>query len=179
MKRCSSCKEGILERSTKPEHIEDLGGVVVKVVNAVKLFRCGACGEETTAIPDMLGLVRAAAIGRALNPICLEGKEVRFMRRALDMTQDEFGAAMDLSGAHVCRWENDRKGIGAASEKLVRHNICALLYKVVVANDYDPAAIAGMRFRKLQDGEVLPLMEMRRVLVKHDHQTTDAWDRAA
>lgn len=168
-----------MKRSVKPEHTEDLGGVVVKVINAVVVQTCANCGEEMTAIPDMEGLARATAIARALNPVCLQGREIKFMRRALDMTQKEFAEAMDLSAEHVSRWENDHKGVGEASERLVRHNICALLYKNVLTRAYDPAVIARMGFRKLVDGKVLPPIEMVRVRAPSDECDASAWDQAA
>jgi transcriptional regulator with XRE-family HTH domain len=127
----------------------------------------------------MQGLVRATAVYRALDPVRLIGKEVRFMRRALDMTQTDFGKAMDLSPEHVSRWETGARGTGCASEKLVRHNLCALLYKDVLALDYDPSVIANMQFEDARDDAVREPMEMHRVLVKHDHHTTNAWDVAA
>jgi putative zinc finger/helix-turn-helix YgiT family protein len=178
MRRCAKCNNGVLERSVRPEHIEDLGGVVVKILNAVAVLRCGNCGDEMTAIPDIEGLGRAASIARALCPARLEGREVRFIRHAMDMTQKEFAAAMELSPEHVSRWENDHAGIGGASEKLVRHNVCALLQKQG-ACDYDPAEIANMQFVTLSDGETQPPIEMVRVRIKHRNEQEDAWDRAA
>jgi len=168
-----------MERTVKPEHVEDLGGLVVKVLNAVVVQRCTSCGEEMTGIPDMPGLARAAAMARALNPICLSGKEVRFMRRALDMTQKEFAAAMDLSHEHVSRWENDHRGVGGASEKLVRHNVCALLHKEGVY-EYDPKTIANMRFRPVLEGNLQPI-EMVRVRIPHrvDDNGESMWSEAA
>jgi transcriptional regulator with XRE-family HTH domain len=94
------------------------------------------------------------------------------------MTQKEFAAAMDLSPEHVSRWENDHTGIGVASEKLLRHNVCALLQKAG-ACDYNPAEIANMQFVALRDGEVMPPIEMVRVRIKHLNEQEDAWDRAA
>lgn len=181
MRRCDKCKTGLLERSVKPEHIEDLGGVVVKIMNAVKEYKCTGddCDEVSIGIPDMQGLVCAAAVYRALDPVRLSGKEVRFMRRALDMTQTQFGEAMDLTPESVSRWETGARGTGCASEKLMRHNLCALLYKDVLALDYDPKVIADMRFAELKEGKTMPPMEMHRVLVKHDHQTTNVWDAKA
>jgi DNA-binding transcriptional regulator YiaG len=170
-----------MERSVMPGHIEDLGGVVVKIVNAVKVLKCTnvECSEEMISIPDMLGLVRAAAVYRALDPVRLSGKEVRFMRRALDMTQAEFAEKMDLAVETVSRWETGARGTGCTSEKLLRHNLCALLYKNVLALDYDPRVITNMRFLEQVDDAPKVFMEMRRVLVKHDHHTTNAWDMAA
>jgi putative zinc finger/helix-turn-helix YgiT family protein len=178
MRRCAKCNNGPLEKAVKAEYIEDLGGIVVKILNAVVVTRCGACGNEMTAIPDIQGLGRAAAIARALRPVRLAGREVKFIRHAMDMTQKEFAAAMDLSPEHVSRWENDHTGIGVASEKLLRHNVCALLQKAG-ACDYNPAEIANMQFVALRDGEVMPPIEMVRVRIKHLNEQEDAWDRAA
>ena len=96
---------------------------------------------------------------RALGNACA-GKEVHFIRRALDQTQKDFAEAMDLSAEHVSRWENDHKGIGAASENLVRHNVCALLSE---GCEYDPKTIAKIPYP--DDG--LPPTEMVRVRVPH------------
>ncbi len=76
MRRCDKCK-GLMERSVRPEHVEDLGGLVVKVLNATQVLRCTDCNEELVSIPDMEGLAYAAAISRALNPVRLSGPEVK------------------------------------------------------------------------------------------------------
>jgi putative zinc finger/helix-turn-helix YgiT family protein len=173
--RCK-CKNGLLERSVKPEHVEDLGGLVVKVLHAVVVQRCSACGGEMIGIPDIQGLARAAAMTRAQSNERLTGKEVRFIRRALDMKQTEFAAAMDLSAEHVSRWENDHNGIGAASEKLVRHNVCALLSEG--SCEYDPKAIANMIFVPYPEGGMAPI-EMVRVRAPHRANVDDTmWSEA-
>jgi DNA-binding transcriptional regulator YiaG len=118
--------------------------------------------------------VRAAAISRALHPVPFAGREVRFMRRALDMTQKKFAAAMDLAPETISRWENDVPGHGAASEKLMRHNVCALLHTEAMTRDYDPAVIAKM---KLEDGET-PTFVMRIVRLKQHHEQSEAWDES-
>jgi putative zinc finger/helix-turn-helix YgiT family protein len=173
------CKcNGLMERKVKPEHVEDLGGLVVKVLNAVVVQHCSTCGEEMVGIPDLQGLARAAAMARALNPARLSGKEARFIRRALDMTQKEFAKAMELSPEHVSRWENDHKGLGGAGEKLVRHNVCALLQKEDVC-EYDPKAIANMVFEPFPD-EGLPPVEMVRVRNQHRKEEEETmWSEAA
>ena len=171
MHRCRKCG-GLMEKSIRPEHTEDLGGVVVKVLNAVQVLRCAKCKTEMVAIPDLDGFGRATAISRALNPVRLSGREVKFMRRVLDMTQVKFAEAMELTSESVPRWETDARGVGGACEKLVRHNTCALLYKDAKGRPYDPAVITNMRIVELIDGAVLPPIEMVRVRIS----TTDAAD---
>ncbi len=163
-----------MERSIRAEHTEDLGGVVVKVLNAVQVLRCAKCETEMVAIPDMNGLGRATAISRAMNPVRLSGREVKFLRRVLDMTQVEFAKAMDLAPESVSRWETDARGIGGACEKLVRHNICALLYKDARGRPYDPAVITNMQIVELAAGTILPPIEMVRVRLETASMDPDA-----
>ncbi len=173
------CKcNGLMERTVKPEHVEDLGGLVVKVLNAVVVQRCSACSEEMTGIPDLQGLARAAAMVRTLNPARLSGKEVKFIRRALDLTQKEFAEKMDLTAEHISRWENDHKGIGGGSEKLMRHNVCALLHREGVC-EYDPKAIVNMHVTEAPP-EGLPPVEMVRVRIPHKLDDDESmWSEAA
>jgi len=173
MRRCKKC-EGLMEKSIRAEHTEDLGGVVVKVLNAVQVFRCANCKSEIVAIPDSEGLQRAAAISRALNPVRLAGREVKYMRRVLDMKQTEFAEAMDLTAETVSRWENDAKGVGG-----VRHNVCGLLYKATRGRSYDPSIIARMRFVKLPEGETLPPIIMVRVRVQNAGPDSGDWGEQA
>jgi len=169
-----------MEKSIRAEHTEDLGGVVVKLLKAVEVLRCDKCKTEMVAIPDIDGLGRATAISRALNPVRLSGREVKFLRRVLDMTQAKFAEAMELTPESVSRWENDARGVGGACEKLVRHNTCALLYKAAKGRPYDPAVITNMRFVELPDGIELPPIEMVRVRVKNDGDAEgDGWGEMA
>ena len=175
MRRCRKCG-GLMEKSVRAEHTEDLGGVVVKILNAVQVLRCAKCKTEMTAIPDMDGLGSATAISRALNPVRLSGREVKFLRRVLDMTQEEFAKAMDLAAESVSRWETDARGVGGACEKLVRHNTCALLYKDAKGRPYDPAVITNMSLVELDEGAVLPPIELVRVRVNNSAETDgDGW----
>ncbi len=170
-----------MEKSIRPEHTEDLGGVVVKVLNAVQVLSCEKCKTELVAIPDLDGLARATAISRALNHVRLSGREVKFLRRVLDMTQVKFAEAMELTAESVSRWETDARGVGGACEKLVRHNICALLYKDAKGRPYDPAVITNMRIVELPEGSTLPPIEMVRVRISTSSTDaeSDSWGEMA
>jgi putative zinc finger/helix-turn-helix YgiT family protein len=177
MAPCVSCGKGRAETSILREHTEDLGGIVATLRNAVLVHRCADCGEELTEIPDMQDLVKAVALARAQIPVKLSGNDVRFLRRVFDMTQAEFAAAMGFDSAEtISRWENNIRGIGANVEKLLRHNVCALLYKSVPAAEYDPETVARLRIRALCPAETLPPIVVDRVLIKRDRQRAQGWD---
>lgn len=175
MRNCAECGDAKYEELILPEHIEDLGGITVRLINAVHVRRCPKCEDEHVMIPDMSGLIRAVAVHRAFIPVALCGAEVKFFRRALDMNQQEFAAAMDLSAETVSRWENDARGVGQTSDKLVRHNMCALLADKDEHISYDPSGLARLRLRQPRDGEQPPMIDVERVRLKIDNRREDAW----
>ena len=174
---CTECGAAATKTTILPEYETDLGGLRVKLVNAVIREVCDACGDTTVEIPDLGGLARVAAIARALLPLRLNGGEVRFLRRALDMNGREFADAMELTPETVSRWENGGRGIGGYTEKLLRHNVCALLHSKTPAIVYDPVDITRMRIVNTPEGFALPPLEFRRVLVKDKRDTEETWDQ--
>lgn len=172
MTTCTECGNE-MARSIKPEHLEDLGGIVVLLRNAVFVDRCETCDEEETTIPNMKGLVCAAALARMLNPIRLSGKEIKFIRRALGLTQKTFAERMDVAIETISRWENDAQGCGGFTEKTLRHNACALLHKHAPAIDFDHEVITSIKFEPPQ--EIEPIV-LERVRVKMPCQRFDGWD---
>jgi len=62
------------------------------------------------------------AIGRhlATHKKVLDGKELRFLRRHMDLTQAELGKAVGLTSQQVARWEKGQNEISGAAEVLLR-----------------------------------------------------------
>ena len=175
MPMCTECGATVVKTTILPEYEIDLGGLRVKLVNAVIREVCEACGDATIEIPDIGGLARVAAMARALLPLRLNGEEIRFIRKALDMNGREFAQAMELTPETVSRWENGVPGVGGYVEKLLRHNVCALLHSKTPAIVYDPVSITHMRIINTPEGFVLPTLEFRRVLVKDKRDTEETW----
>ena len=71
-------------------------------------------------IPDMEGLVACAAVARALHPQKLDGRDVRFIRRALGSTAKDFADLLSMDAATLSRWENNKYGVGAWADRQVR-----------------------------------------------------------
>ncbi|MSP00875.1 MAG: helix-turn-helix domain-containing protein [Acetobacteraceae bacterium] len=179
MTRCKACGEGTMTAALLPSYEMDLGGLTVRLVNTVIRDACDRCDEATIEVPDLEGLAKAAALARALTPFRLAGKEIRFLRRALDMTGREFAEAMELTPETVSRWETGLRGVGGDSEKLLRHNVCALLHRQVNAIAYEPAVITRMKILDVADGFEFPPLVFRRVVVKGTYEAVEAWDRMA
>lgn len=77
-------------------------------------------GEQTIAIHDLDGLLRAigATVAAATRP--LAGKEIRFLRRQMDMTQAELASLLGCDVQQVARYEKDQNRIPGPADRLLR-----------------------------------------------------------
>lgn len=61
----------------------------------------------------------------------LSGKELRFLRKQMDLTQSDLGKMLSLSAQQVARWEKEESEISGAADILVRalfiQNACGKL----------------------------------------------------
>lgn len=56
----------------------------------------------------------------------LTGKEMRFMRKFLELSTTEFGNKLGVSHATVVKWENEQAKIAPAQETYIRLFLCEL-----------------------------------------------------
>lgn len=75
---------------------------------------------ETVSIHDADGLHRAIGRRLALVQPTLNGREVRYLRKELDLSQTELAVLLGIGETSVRGWENDRTPIGRAAERLLR-----------------------------------------------------------
>lgn len=75
---------------------------------------------RTVAIDDMDGLHRAIGRHLALKKKELTGRELRFLRRELGLSQQRLGELLSKSGQTVARWEKGRNRIDGTAENLFR-----------------------------------------------------------
>lgn len=72
------------------------------------------------SIPDLEGLIGAVVVSRVLHPRNLAGPEIRFVRKAVGLTQKEFAQKIEMTVEHLSRCENGVHVLPASSEKLLR-----------------------------------------------------------
>ena len=79
-------------------------------------------GEHGPApvIPDLVGLVYETAAARARHPRRLCGEDLRFMRRAVEMSREDFGRAMGASELDISNYEEGVRAIPAPFDVLTR-----------------------------------------------------------
>jgi DNA-binding transcriptional regulator YiaG len=112
-------------------------------------------GEQLILPEDVEGLHRAIALHLAMFRKPLAGREIRFIRRAIDMTQAEFAHSLGVTSQTVARWEKDQVGIRSPEERLLRFTA------ILVASDKDRLAdlLSGMphNLEELDEGPDRPV----------------------
>lgn len=73
-----------------------------------------------TSIENMDGLHLAIGLRLVLDTETLSPKAIRYLRREMDLTQDELGAKIGISSQMVARWEKGLVEIGGPSERILR-----------------------------------------------------------
>lgn len=79
-------------------------------------------GEETVQPEDVEELHRAIALHLIMSKKALGGSEIKFIRRAIDMTQAELAHRLSVTYQTVARWEKDKVVIPGPEDLLLRIN---------------------------------------------------------
>ena len=77
-------------------------------------------GEEVFHVPNPNGLHKAIAEGIVAHPKGMSGKELRFLRTEMGMTQGELAKLVHCDAQTVARWEKGQWSINGTAEALVR-----------------------------------------------------------
>ncbi|HXG79592.1 MAG TPA: helix-turn-helix domain-containing protein [Methyloceanibacter sp.] len=85
----------------------------------------GYCIEQTAygeavSIRDADELHKAIGVYLVQHRKVLSAKEVRFLRKQLELTQAELGSLMGQSSQQVARWEKGQSGIQGPADRLLR-----------------------------------------------------------
>ena len=86
----------------------------------VAVHRCPDCGYYEVEIPHLEELHRTIAAHLVGQTRRLAGAEVRFLRKWLGWSGQDFARHMGVSAETVSRWENEREPIGGTSDRLLR-----------------------------------------------------------
>ncbi len=176
IRRCEQCGEPLnIERvETYPDELLGISRVVL--IDAVEKLRCLKCPDVSfTLIPDLPGLIAAAAVSRATIPVKLTGNDIRFMRKALSLTAKQLASLLRVTEEAISRWENGKQPIGPASETLLRLMVGFRLREKAPGVDFDEDHVASMAIPSVQ-GDSLPVtMTFERVAMKIDKKKEKTW----
>lgn len=91
-------------------------GIPVKLINAPMKKIC----DEWILDLDMELLQRIVLEAVIHKPFLLSGTEIRYVRKYMYLSMEEFGKAFGVSHAAVSKWENSKNGISPALDVCIR-----------------------------------------------------------
>jgi DNA-binding transcriptional regulator YiaG len=83
-------------------------------------FVADDAGDEVLSIPNINGLHHVIALGIVTREVMMSGREMRFLRTEMGMTQAELAAMIHREPLTISRWERGESDIDANAETLVR-----------------------------------------------------------
>ena len=166
--KCEKCGIDLVRMEPRNEYttrlLDDAEVVLSKCVEELK---CLTHPEVSfVSIPDLPGLVSAAAITRCMHARKLSGRDIRFLRKATKTSSKELAERLQVTPEAVSRWEHGKSAIEPASEKLLRLFVGFLLTEQAPGVDFDPQFIASMRIEPVHDPKKPLRMEFFRAEVK-------------
>jgi putative zinc finger/helix-turn-helix YgiT family protein len=107
-------------QSSRENHRWDASGLPNVVLIDVEVRRCPACGERTVVIPRIEALHRALAMTVIARPGRLAPQEIRFLRKWLGWSGQDFARHFGVTPTTVSRWERleDPSPMGGTAERL-------------------------------------------------------------
>jgi DNA-binding transcriptional regulator YiaG len=123
---CSMCGRKMKSKSIQNADLIALG-IPVLITSGISNFFCKQCNATELSVPNLPGLIAAAAVSLAGAPYKLNASEIRFLRKALGSPAKVLAESLDVAPETVSRWENDKQSIGDAQERLLRLQIVSKL----------------------------------------------------
>lgn len=114
---CSNC--GADTRIIRDRYnLVDMG--IPAVVTNMEMAECDKCGNVDPIIAHLDDLMRTVAVAVVCSPSPLRGTDVRFLRKYIGKTAEEFARLLSVDKTTVSKWENDRDPVGNQSDRLMR-----------------------------------------------------------
>lgn len=105
---------------------------VVTLCNAVSAKVCVECNEvKGHIVPKPAELLATVAVSRVTCDFKLDGADVKFLRKCLNMKSKELSDYLGLSAEHFSRMENGREPVSYRIERDLRMHVCLSLFDKV------------------------------------------------
>ena len=117
-------------------------------------------------------LMAAAAVYRCTLPRRLNGKEMKFIRKAMNKSATEWAEHLSIDKSTLSRWESNKQAMSVNAEKLPRLTAVAFLSPDAPGLEIDSKKISLMKYEGFATPNEFP--EMRFVLYKfrqNEHYT--------
>jgi len=115
---CSDCgREAKVERGIYRFRESGLDNVVLK---GIEIIKCPGCGNEEPIIPNLDRLLRTIAVAIVTSRLPLTGAEVRYLRKYLGMSGEQFARILHTDKSTLSKWETGAVNLGSKSDLLIR-----------------------------------------------------------
>jgi len=91
------------------------------MLRGVKLLKCSKCGNVTPVLSKINELMRVIASAVVLQPSPLTGKQIRYLRKYIGLTGEQFGKKLGLTKEHISRLETEKHSVGDQTDRLIRY----------------------------------------------------------
>src|SRR5215469_7337362 len=103
--RCSNCgSEARIVRGDYQFKETGLRGVILHDIELIKCGRCGNVDPVLFRVDELMHLLTVAILRK---PYRLEGEELRFLRKHIELTQEEFAKLLHVDKTTLSKWENN------------------------------------------------------------------------
>jgi transcriptional regulator with XRE-family HTH domain len=151
---------GRYSREILPSYlVDDLLGFPVEVIDSVQKEVCPESGDINITITNVPGLIAAACVARVLLPQKLSGKEIKSLRKSLEITGKALAEILNVTAETISRWENDKEPIGPNSELLLRAHV-AIQLKERTAIPFDLKQIIEMKIESACMPKDKPIIQL-------------------
>ncbi len=154
-RKCRECGGAVETRTATRSY--DESGLKGIVLVGIPVKKCVACEKEEFGIPRMEELHRLIAMKLIDKQAALTGAEVRFLRKHLGYSAQDFAGRIDITPEHLSRVENDATTLSAMAERLVRlmvaHNDRANDYSLDTLAQLPSAKAAPLRLEVRNDSK--------------------------
>ena len=117
-RKCAECRGANVRVEHKPL-TEDFGLDNPVTIEGVAHIICADCGEVSTAMQPAK-ITRAIVEAIAGSDVILSPKEIAYLRRSMDLSQEQLGGLIGLSQEHLSRCETGKTPLGDTAERLLR-----------------------------------------------------------
>ena len=115
------CECGEKSRVVRGDYLFVESGLDNVLLRKAKLLKCNQCGSVTPLLSNINQLMQVIACALVLKPSELAGKEIRFLRKYIGLTGEQFGRKLGLTKEHISRIENEKHPVGPQTERLIRY----------------------------------------------------------
>lgn len=116
--KCHECGGAISVIRKDCAYLES--GLANVIVRGIEVRRCRKCGNEDVVIPRMRQLHRVIAMSLLEKKARFAPPEIRFLRKHLGWSQEDFARTFGVRSETVSRWETGKERMSPPADRLLR-----------------------------------------------------------